>query len=421
MIRNYPRIWAGCIVLSSIVFGSAVNSQVVMKKDSVSMSPSYANEVYYSFKNGMVSTFARNTWDIAFRTKIRSSSIITNDGTGVVLWSYPKSDTSGWSSVDTSGLYSWTRMFNDVNDWENGAFCRNAQGHPDYGWGRYNDQTHDVVGDSIFIIQLRDGSFRKLEIRRKNSVNNLYYFRVAGLDGSAQSDLEVNCNNYSTKEFVGFSLETNLPVDYQPVKAEWDIVFTKYMSIQPNGTPYPVSGVLSNDGVKTMNFHPVPLTYNDFGRGSWDSLRSSIGWQWKYIDTNYVYHIEDSSVYFVRSLAGDIYKLFFTRFAGSSTGLIVFETGLIQGQGIPETRASFPVSVYPNPAGEQIHISATLPGATSAALEFYDLSGRVLERKTIDTLPAENTLDVSGLAPGTYFIRILTSAGVESRKLVISR
>ncbi len=409
------------IVLSlfeMMAFSSKLSAQVVLNNDSVTMGQFYANEIYYSLKNGEVSSFARNSWDIAFRTKIMSSSIITNDGSSVVLWSYPKSDTSGWATIDTSGLYSWTQMFNDPADWENGAFGRNAQGHPDYGWGRYNDQTHDVVGDSLFIIKLRDGSFKKLRIIRKNSVNNIYYFRAANLDGSAQQDLSVNCNNYLSKEFVGFSLETNLAVDYQPVKADWDFVFTKYMSIQPGGQPYPVTGVLSNDGVRSKKFHPVSLNYTDYTPGIWDSTRSSVGWEWKYIDTNYVYHIVDSTVFFIKSLDGDIYKLVFSKFAGSSTGLIDFITGKISGLGIASQKSSGELIIYPNPAVNQVHVSYT--EASSSFLELSDLAGRILERRSLEP-GGQLSLDVSGLGSGIYFIRISSAGGDLSKKVMICR
>jgi hypothetical protein len=381
----------------------------------------YANEIYYSMKNGEVSSYSRNSWDIAFRTKIMSSSIITNDGTGVVLWSYPKADTAGWATVDTGGLSTWTRMFNDPAVWENGAFSRNAQGHPDYGWGRYNDETHDVVGDSLFIIKLRDGSFRKLRIIRKNSVNNIYYFRTANLDGTGQQDLSINCNNYIAKDFVGFSLETNLAVDYQPVKADWDIVFTKYMSIQSGGQPYPVTGVLSNDGVKSKKFFPVSLDYVDYTHGDWDSTRSSVGWEWKYIDTNYVYHIVDSTVYFVKSMGGDIYKLIFSKFAGSSTGVIVFETGKAAGLGITGKTISGELSIYPNPAVNQIHVSLTRVSSGSELLEFSDMTGKILERRSLEPGFGQLSLDISGLASGIYFIRISFQEGSVSKKVMISR
>jgi len=421
MKKIYFTILTGLGLFAAMAFSPALNAQVVLKSDSVTMGQYYANEIYYSMKNGETSSFIRNSWDIAFRTKIMSSSIITNDGTSVVLWSYPKADTAGWATVDTNGLSTWTRMFNDPTNWEDGAFSRNAQGHPDYGWGRYNDQTHDVVGDSLFIIKLRDGSFRKLRIIRKNSVNNIYYFRVANLDGTSQQDLSVNCNNYITKDFVGFSLETNLAVDYQPVKADWDIVFTKYMSIQSGGQPYPVTGVLSNDGVKSKKFFPVSLSDVDYTPGSWDSTRSSVGWEWKYIDTNYVYHIVDSTIYFVKSIGGDIYKLVFTKFSGSSTGLIVFETAKVAGLGITGKTISGELSIYPNPAVNQLHVSYTRVSAEPALLELTDLAGKILERRSFESGSGQLSLDVSGLGSGIYLIRISSTEGSLTKKVIISR
>jgi len=421
MKKIYFTILTGMSLFASMAFSPALNAQVVLKSDSVTMGQYYANEIYYSMKNGEVSSYARNSWDIAFRAKIMSSSIITNDGTGVVLWSFPKADTAGWATVDTSGLSTWTRMFNDPADWENGAFSRNAQGHPDYGWGRYNDQTHDIVGDSLMIIKLRDGSFRKLRIIRKNSINNIYYFRIANLDGSSQQDLSINCNNFITKDFVGFSLETNLVVDYQPVKTSWDLVFTKYMSIQSGGQPYPVTGVLSNDGVKSKKFSPVSLNYVDYTPGVWDSTRSSVGWEWKYIDTNYVYHIVDSTVFFVKSLDAEIYKLVFSKFAGSSTGLIVFETGKVSGLGITGKTIPGELSIYPNPAVNRVNVSFTRASGEPALLELSDMAGRILERRSLEPGFGQLSLDVSGLGSGIYFIRISSAEGSVSKKVMISR
>jgi len=61
-----------------------VAAQAGSVSDSVVMGPGYADEIYYSMTNGVVSSSPRNTWDIAFRTRVMSSSILTNDGKGVV-------------------------------------------------------------------------------------------------------------------------------------------------------------------------------------------------------------------------------------------------------------------------------------------------------------------------------------------------
>jgi predicted lipoprotein with Yx(FWY)xxD motif len=318
------------LVLLSVISCKKEDDTVVppantKKSDSISMSAGYANEVYYSMKNGIVQTGPRATWDIAFRTMKRSSSILINDGSGVVLYTYPKADTSGWATVDTSGLSAWKPMYNDPKDWENGAFSRNAKGHPDYGWSIYNDVTHNLYGDSLFVIKLRDGSFRKLWMVKKLSSADVFEFRFANLDGTGEQNVTENISSLTATDFSGYSLETNSRVAFEPVKSSWDILFTKYMSVQPDGTPYLVTGVLSNDTVKTKKFYPVVLTYSDYSPGAWDSTRSSIGWNWKVFNmTTFTYNVVDSTVYFVKPIQGDVYKLYFTAFAGSTTGVVKF-------------------------------------------------------------------------------------------------
>ena len=177
----------------TLLFLSVIsNAAMAPLSDSVVLGPGYVNEAYYKFSSGVVKTAPRATWDIAFRTKKLSSSIIINDGSEVTLFTYPKADTSGWNTMDTVGLSSWQKLYNDPSDWENGAFSRNASGHPDYGWGIYNMATHNLTGDSLYVIKLRNGSLKKLWIMSKKSAANIYNFKYANMDGSDLKTVELN-------------------------------------------------------------------------------------------------------------------------------------------------------------------------------------------------------------------------------------
>jgi predicted lipoprotein with Yx(FWY)xxD motif len=401
------------------------HAQGTMVSDSIVMSNLYANEVYYNLDGGEIQTSLRNQWDIAFRTKKMSSSILTNDGAGVVLYTYPKSDTTGWAAMDTTGLSTWKPMYNDPTDWENGAFSRNAKGHPDYGWGKYNESTHDLVGDSLFVVKVRDGSFKKLWIVRKHSSLDTYYFRYANLDGSDDQYVSCNFDGLTDKDFIGYSFATNLLVTFEPASAYWDIVFTKYMSVQPNGTPYPVVGVLSNWGVTTKKFHPVPLSYDDFGAGSWDSTRSAIGWDWKVFDNNtFSYKIVDSTVYFIKALSGDIYKLYFTFFAGSSSGVVKFERMKAAGAGITEPKSNnIQVTIFPNPASCRINLYLTGTAGKELTFTLTDLSGRQLRADRPERMaygPYAYSMDVTGVQPGVYFVTVSNAATKTVTKVIIT-
>ncbi len=420
------RIFTICTLITlALVLSLTAEVLGSSKSDSVSMGPGYTNEIYYSLKNGILKTGPRATWDIAFRTRKWSSSIITNDGSGVVLYTYPKSDTTGWASVDTTGLSGWTPMFNDPSDWENGAFGRNATGHPDYGWGKYNDVTHNVTGDSIFIIKLRDGSFRKLWIVRKYSAANIYKFRYANLDGSDGQEVSRDLNALSAVDFAGHSLQTHEAVDFEPVKSGWDILFTKYMSVQPNGTPYPVIGVLSNDSLGTMKMYPVPLAFSDFGAGTWDSTRSAIGWDWKVFDMgSFSYKIIDSTVYFLNPAKGDIYKLYFTGFGGTANGNINFELERMAGAGIANLNNNgLTVAIYPNPVKDRINLYISGLTGDALTLVLTDLSGRQLRADHHARLAGEPVyqMDVTGVQPGIYLVTVLNAATKTVSKVIITR
>jgi hypothetical protein len=173
--------------------------------------------------------------------------------------------------------------------------------------------------------------------------------------------------------------------------------------------------------VLSKNFHPVALDYIDYSPGAWDTIRSAIGWNWKYIDTNYVYHVVDSSVYFVKTQDGDIYKMVFEKFAGGSSGLIVFETAKISGLGIQGNSVAGTLEIYPNPAVNVLKVSWLNSSTGSSVLALTDMSGRRLIQRSLQTGSGQLSLDVSGLGSGIYFLTISSPDGNLSKKVVISR
>lgn len=399
-------------------------AQVSLAKDSIAMGGSYANEIYYSMPNGQVAEVPRSTWDIAFRTMIMSSCIITNDGCGVVLYTYPNADTNGWAMLDTTGLSTWTPMFNDPDDWELGAFNRNAGDHPDYGWGVYNSVTHNLVGDSLFVIQLRDGSFKKLQIVRKISAQSTYVFKYANLDGSNEEVVNLNCNTYATKDFVGIDLTINQVVDFQPAKDSWDLLFTKYMSVQPNGSPYIVTGVLSNDGVGETEYWSVDTSYADWSANEFDFSRSPIGWNWKtYTGSTPPYAVDDSLVFFVKALPGDVYKLIFTRFDGSMTGKIVFLKGIISTSGLEDNASSPLLALYPNPSSDYLHLQLDPDPQGTANVRITDMLGKTLYQQSIPGGTSQEvlTIPVSDWQDGLYFISIIEGNQTHTGKFLVRK
>lgn len=79
--------------------------------------------------------------------------------------------------------------------------------------------------------------------------------------------------------------------------------------------------------------------------------------------------------------------------------------------------------VFPNPAREQASVRFAVPKRKEVTLRVYDVLGR--EVRTIASEPAggrqERQVDLSGLASGTYFLRLSAGGQTKTRKLRVVR
>jgi hypothetical protein len=292
--------------------------------DSISMGAGYANDIYYSLENGIVKTTPRAGWDIAFSTSPMSSTVMINEGYGVELYAYPLGGLDAWDAIDTTGMAGWTKLYNVDTTWVDdgaGAFDRNTTGHPDYGWGVYNSQNHDVVGDSLFIIKLSDGSLQKILIVKRAAMSNSYFVKYGDIDSEGIVK-EIHCGPVQSKNFIYFSLETGEVLDNEPDSESWDIVFTKY---HDESIPYIVTGVLSNVNVESAEVRNMDTGLADPSTATFSEDISVIGSDWKSFDMGtYTYQVEPDLCYFVRR-DGLTYKIVFTGTDGSVSGKIVFD------------------------------------------------------------------------------------------------
>ncbi len=405
--------------ISSLLIGvgmwaiGSLNAQTIIP-DSAAMGAGYANDVYFSLDNGTVASPAAATWDIAFYTNTWSAGIITNDGRGVTLWAYPAADTSGYVTLDTTGLSSWTPLYNSIESWENGAFNRNSKNHPDYGWGVYNVITHDVEGDSIFVIKTRNGIYKKLWVVKKVSIQNTYYLRYANLDGSDEKLAEVNCTPYISKNFIAYDLESDQVIDREPAKDTWDLLFTKYTGLYGGSIPYIVTGVLNNIGSVANRFYPVAPDYLDWSAAPFSENREVIGWDWKTFDMGTMsYTVADSLIFFDSTQNGNIVRLWFTGFAGSSSGKFYFNHQLISGAGISNAELSS-LRIWPNPATGYVNVD--LPEAGTVTIS--DISGRQVIRQQVE-IAGTTRIMFGSLPSGIYLMRYYNGKQVQANRILV--
>ncbi len=414
------------LFITLIITSMQINSQA-QTNDTAVMGASYANDIFYSLKNGTVKSEPRNNWDLGFYTNRWSAGIIINDGLGVKLYTYPKSDISGWNSIDTSGISQWVNTYNSDTVWEDGAFNRHALGHPDYGWGVYNMVSHDVVGDSLYILQLSTGGLKKVWIERKNSVLNTYYFKYADIDGQNEVIEVLDVTPFESKLFVYYSIANQAVIDREPAKADWDLLFSKYAGTtfdsEGNPAPYIVTGVISNITDTISANHQVSPDFEDWTAAApFNGDKATIGHSWKTFNMGtYTYDIEDSLVYFVRNESGDIYKFVLDYFSGSSTGKFGFVKKQVGFTSINETNNKMALTITPNPASSYTTVQCIDATANAGMVKIYDQSGRMVVNYNVHISNGQFRLDVSSLQSGLYILELNQAGKAARQKLMVQQ
>ncbi len=373
--------------------------------DSVSTGSSNANDVYYSFTNGIVKSQPNNDWDLAFEITGFTASILANHVKGLMVWQSPYSY-SKWANLDTAGFKTWKKMYNSPQSWSLGAFNlhNNNNGDPyDLGWGTYDPSTHIVAGDSIFIIKLATGDYKKITILNLSS--GIYNIKYSNIDGSGEKISSIDKANFKGKNFAYYSFTTETTIDREPATSDWDVVFTKYTDFIP--TPYNVGGIWTNKGYTTAEARNVATTIKDFSPYRFSDTNSVIGYDWKtYNQSLNKYIITDNLVYFIKTKDAN-WKIVFTGYKGGASGTYYFSKQAVTASSkSPKLTTN---TVYPNPANGILNLRLS-PDNSLINYKIINILGQLAISGT------ETIVDISTLNSGIYFIQLLTDKGIQNLK-----
>ena len=377
-------------------------------------------------QGGQTGEAAVNSWELAFRLGIQTSSIFINSANGVSLYQVPNTDTSGWSALDTTGLQTWHQLFNSDTSWEYGAFDRSSTGFPDFSWGDYDFTSHVVTGDSLYVIKLSGSVYKKLWIVKKDFGN--WTFRYANLDNTGDQVVTLNNADYTDKNFAYYSITNGSALNLEPNTSDWDVLFTRYLTLlPPDNTPYLVTGVLNNVGVTVAEANGVDVQSVDPAdyENSYVASISEIGYDWKYFDMNLNQFVVVSDLcYFVKSLDGNVYKIVFTGFEGAATGNISWEqsSAITSIQSINSDLSS--AMVYPNPVSDKLNIVFDVKqNISNLKITLFDLNGKEMFHTATSGFAGLNQQQflLPELSNGLYLLKLDAAGGIVNLKVMINR
>lgn len=77
--------------------------------------------------------------------------------------------------------------------------------------------------------------------------------------------------------------------------------------------------------------------------------------------------------------------------------------------------------VYPNPSSENVNFKFNIKTAQQVSIEITDINGKLIRSTNFGKIQGETTqsMNISGIAKGTYFVKISGESATETRKLVI--
>lgn len=376
--------------------------------DMVSLDAGYANESYYSFATGEVANVNNYNWDLAFELSAWGAGVRLNRK-NATLYVSPGA-AADWATLDTNGMQaSWEQSINGYDWWNEGALNNVADPLDafDIGWGQYNSVTHQIIGSRIFVLKYTSGDYKKLII--ESLISGDFVLKHADLNGANEITTTITKSNYSDRNFVYYDVLNDVIVNREPMNTSWDIVFTNYVLELAPGYFGGVTSVLHNDGVVVSRVSGVPTA--SAVPSSWDTTIATIGYDWKsFNSTTFTYDIVDSLCYFVQLESGDVWKLIFTGFEGSSTGTIHFTKEQVEFAGIP-THEGANLEVSPNPASDQISINYPHKIESTTLL---NMNGQIVFQQS----GGISTVDVSNLDNGVYFLRVSDASNMSATKKI---
>jgi Secretion system C-terminal sorting domain len=413
------------------VFFATLTAQTVL--DTLTMGPNYSIQTWYKFETDKETKAPINNWDLAFTTKGADAGIFVNHAASLYKAS---ASASAWATmtVDTTALLaSGITQVNTDTSWSVGALNRTQDNVFDFGWGNYSVVTHNVTGDSVYVIKsATDGKWRKFIIERL-ALDTSYFVKIADLNGANPVNLEVKKKAFAGKNFGYYSFATGAQLDREPLSKDWDVTVWRHWGLaadpaNPTGPlqSYLLTGFLQNYNTSVAKVIRRDTASDVFTGQVFKPIINVIGADWKTFNqaTN-AWKLADSTAYFVKTSNGKIFKMIFTGFGGAGTGNCIFTRELV-GQVTSVKVAGDKIAalaISPNPATDGYFNIVYDFGKTpqQANFQLFNLAGQAVYTQKLQNTEGVQVLQMPtlNLTNGVYLARLTFDGQSLVRKVVI--
>ncbi len=394
-----------------------------------------AKDIWYSLANGIVLETDAMNWDLSFGASDRTASISTNDAKGIELYLVGEDYND---PIDILQMGDWKRYINSDSTWSLGSVSRKANSADpfDFGWGQYNVATHNVLGNSVYVIKLADGTYKKLFIDILDGKARFYQFLYSDLDGDNEKSIKVDYSTTKSNKLY-FSFTGDTVIEREPVATEWDLVFGRYLSFIQEQY-YPVTGVRTNGNIMSLrveyenDINPTDRQIApEFGQLKHNI--STIGSDWKQFNgQNYVF--SNNRAHFLQKYKvenmqnvpdGDMYQIVFTNFVGGPVGEMEFTLINLSAQSVKDENGNS-FYLYPNElnSGEYTSLIMSSVSNENYVINLFDLMGNVIYTNSYNSNIGLNQINlptdvISKLSKGMYFIGLNSNTNNYQLKFIV--
>lgn len=423
----------GILLTLFVAITLTVHAQDIVQ---VSIGANYANQVYYNLTDDVTTTLNNDSWDLAFaQTESFEAGIHVNESITIsFMGSSPstllfEAPTNNFEDVIDMEMIG-DSLYNDEMSWANGAVNvpRNPDDFADFGWGYYNSDNHAIIGNRVFVIKLRDESYRKFII--ESLISGVYTMKYSNLDGSDEQTVTIDKSMFEDNPLILFSFLQNQVLDDLP--ENYDLIFQRYSDLDPTNSgvfvEYTVTGIVTAPGLLSAQANnvedPEELDFQVYV-DSLDQQIDIIGQDWKFFSFESGWNIRDDVSFFVKTRDNHLWQLYLYDFEGSSTGTYTFakwDHGVIASTSNTSSGIEA-MAIVPNPVQSGSDFSLVLESKTASAaiVSLVNQNGQLIrsyEKPLVAGLNAYQ-MGTTGLNPGMYFIRVITSAGQVSQAIAI--